>query len=587
MESRKGTSLIDLVISMGILGVLFGGIYLVYFSVVTAIANIGVRTAASAAIDQEIETIRNLPYSSVGTVFGVPSGVIPQSQTVSIENFTFTLQTTIRNIDDPFDGTLGGNPNDTAPNDYKLVSIQATCPLCANSISITVTTTVAPKNLESATQNGSLFLYALDANGNSVQDATMHVTNASVTPSIDLTDTTNVSGVLELVGVPTSTRNYQIVVTKDGFSSDQTYPPTASNPNPVKPSATVVPQTVTALTFSIDHVSMLTVAASDNRCVPIAHAPFSLQGSKMIGTTPDILKFSTSSATGATGSIALKNIEWDNYTFLQTSSTRDLVGTIPLSPLVIDPSSTVAFRFVLQAAADPSVMVTAVDSATGVGISNATATLSKGGFSQTLLTGQATFSQTDWSQGQFTSQSGGLDTVSAPGAITLLANASSTYATSTISSMISTTFDVGGASSTFSTISWNPVSEPPATGAGSLEFQVAANNDDATWSFIGPDGIQNTYFTASGASLPAELSGNRYFRYKIYMSTQDPGYTPELDDLTVWFSADCVPPAQALFTSLAQGNYTLDVTAQNYAENSTTISVAPGAQSTTISLTHL
>ena len=74
---RAGTSLIDLLISMAIIAMLFGGIYLVYFSLVTAIGNISVRTAAASAIQAEIETIRNLPYASVGTVGGVPAGHYP------------------------------------------------------------------------------------------------------------------------------------------------------------------------------------------------------------------------------------------------------------------------------------------------------------------------------------------------------------------------------------------------------------------------------------------------------------------------------------------------------------------------------
>src|SRR5579871_3250365 len=111
MNRRRGTSLIDLLISIGIIAVLFGGIYLVYFSLLTAIANIGVRTAATQAIQAEIEMVRNLPYASVGTMGGVPAGVIPQFQNVQSGNYTFTLQTTVRNIDDPFDGTAIGNPD--------------------------------------------------------------------------------------------------------------------------------------------------------------------------------------------------------------------------------------------------------------------------------------------------------------------------------------------------------------------------------------------------------------------------------------------------------------------------------------------
>jgi len=589
MRTRRGTSLIDLLISMGIITVLFGGVYLVYFSILTSITNIGVRTAASTVIGQEIETVRNLPYDSVGTVGGVPPGVIPQAQSVTQGKFTFILQTTVRNIDDPFDGTLGGNPNDTAPADYKLVSIEASCPTCVtNFVPIEITTTVAPKNLESATQNGSLFIYALDASGVGVPGATVHVVNASVTPSIDLMDTTNASGVLQLVGVPTSTQGYTISVTKDGFSSDRTYPIGApGNPNPVKPYATVAQQAVTSITFSIDTLSLIKVHTSNNRCVAIGNEPFSIAGAKLIGTGPNVLKFSTTSVTDAGGSSILPNIEWDNYSLGLTDAAYDVAGTMPLNPVTINPSSTQDFHFILQPTADPALLVAAQDAVSGAPIPNVAITITKGAFSKTVVTNHATVSETDWSGGSLTSQSGGIDVTDKPGSLTLFTNASGTYATGTSLWGISDTIDLGGSSSTLYGISWDPLNQPGGVGAGGLEFQIAANNDNTTWNFMGPDGTGNTYFTASSSSLPAQLSGNRYLRYEVFMSTQDGTVTPELDDISFDFTANCVPPAQALFTSLGSGNYTIDITAPNYAEGSSTVSVGAGFQSITVPLAHL
>ncbi len=572
---------------MAIVAVLFGGIYLVYFSIITAVANVSVRSAETAAVGNEIEMIRDLPYDSVGTVGGVPTGIIPQSQTVTMGSYNFILQTTIRNIDDPFDGTLGGNPNDTAPADYKMVSITALCPLCDNPVSMTITTTVAPKNLESATQDGSLFIYALDANGIGVPGATVNVVNASVTPSIDLTDTTNASGVLELVGVPTSTQGYWISVTKPGYSTDQTYPVGgAGNPNPIKPNATVVAQTVTAITFAIDRTSSLAVSATDDRCNAVPNESFSIAGAKLIGTSPDVLKFSTTTTMGANGTTLMQNMEWDTYTLSLSDVSRDLMGTIPLDPVTVNPSSTQAFQFVLEPAADPSLLTTVTDAATGAGITGASVTMSGSGFSETQTTGQATVSQTDWSGGQYASQSGGMDT-SVPGVLQLLVNASGTFPTSVTEWLISNTIDLGGSSSTIPWMSWTPVSQPSQTGAGSIAFQVAANNDDATWNFVGPDGTSGTYFTTTPSTLPVSLSGNRYLRYKVFMSTQDQNYTPALTGVTFGFSANCVPPAQTLFTSLPQGTYTVSVSAANYNQNSTTVSVGPGFQSSTVPLIHL
>jgi len=584
--TRRGTSFIDLIISMAILAVLFAGIYLVYFSLVASIANISVRTAATSVLQAEIETIRNMPYASVGTVGGVPAGAIPQVQTVAAGNYAFVFETTVRNIDDPFDGTLSGNPPpvDTAPADYKLVEIQATCPLCNNFGSVSLTTTVAPKNLESATQNGSLFIYALDANGHAVPGADVSVVNSTVSPSINLADTTNINGVLQLVGVPTSTQGYQITVTMPGYSTEMTYPPGApSNPNPTKPNATVVAQTVTAITFAIDRLSALTVYTSDNRCNPVGNESFSMKGSKLIGTNPSVWKFSSTSLTNSSVTLLMQNIEWDAYALSLNDAAKDLVGTIPLNPLSVNPSSTAGFRFVVQSAADPSLLVTTVDAASGAAVPNASITVSRSGFSETLTAGHAFLTQSDWSGGQYAVQSGGIN-ASVSGKLTLLANASGTYATSTNDWLVSNTFDLGGSNSAFYGISWVPASQPAGA---TLQFQVAANNDNASWNFIGPDGTPGSYFTTSSNPFPSSLSGNRYFRYKAYLNTTDGSVTPELDGVSVEFSADCVPPAQALFASLAQGTYHIDVTAANYAENSTTVSVGPGAQSSTISLAHI
>ena len=136
-------------------------------------------------------------------------------------------------------------------------------------------------------------------------------------------------------------------------------------------------------------------------------------------------------------------------------------------------------------------------------------------------------------------------------------------------------------------IYWTPTSEPPSTGANSIAFQVAANNDNATWNFIGPDGTANSYFTSASSTLPISLSGNRYLRYEVFMSTTKPRIIRRRSiGVSFSFSANCVPPAQTLFTSLPQGTYTITVSAPNYNNNSTTATVGAGFQSSTIQLIH-
>ena len=94
----------------------------------------------------------------------------------------------------------------------------------------------------------------------------------------------------------------------------------------------------------------------------------------------------------------------------------------------------------------------------------------------------------------------------------------------------SQTFDAGS-SAGFNYLSFTASVPAKST----LRLQVAVNDDDSTWNFIGPDGTAGTYFTASGAT-PFSAVG-RYFRYKAYFTpTTDGTQTPVLNDVEAAYS---------------------------------------------------
>jgi hypothetical protein len=573
-RNRRGTTLVDVIVSLGIIALLFGGIFLVYFSLIDSTVNVDARNSATAAMNQEVEIIRNLPYDKVGTVGGIPSGIIPQQQNIDVGNFTFSVKTTIRNIDDPFDGTLGGNPNDTAPADYKQISMEVDCMTCNRFSPILFTTLASPKNLESAGSDGSLFIYVFDSNADPLPGVSVHIINTSTTPAIDLTDTTNQSGVLQLVGVPTSIRSYQAYATKAGYSSDQTYPwGAALNPKPTNPHATVDTGSVAPITFYMDKVSQLTVRTTDVLCAPVSNQNFSLQGEWLIGKTPDVLKFSTTTKTGAGGTRLFSDMQWDTYHFSYGGAGYDLMGTNPLSPMSLKASSTADFRFTLAPSLPNSVSVTPVDSVSGSGIPGATAMLSKSGFTETKKAGHAIFGGTDWSGGNYDSQSGGVDANGTPGSLMLLPNASSTYNISTEEWLISKTIDVGSSTSAYYFLDWNPKTQ---SGPGSIKFQLAANNDNSIWNFVGPSGNAGDFYTAS--STVFGLDGNRYIRYKVYLNTQSEDFTPQLDDINFEFNSICVPSVSVFWNELQAGSYNLLISAPGYLDATGTVSVGSGWQ---------
>ncbi len=100
----------------------------------------------------------------------------------------------------------------------------------------------------------------------------------------------------------------------------------------------------------------------------------------------------------------------------------------------------------------------------------------------------------------------------------------------------SATMDLGVAK--MNSLSWTSTT-PSGVGSNSVKFQLAANNDNSTWSYIGPDGTSGTYFTTNGGTtFPSALQGNlRYWRYKAYLSTADTSVTPTLSDVTFAYSS--------------------------------------------------
>ncbi len=96
----------------------------------------------------------------------------------------------------------------------------------------------------------------------------------------------------------------------------------------------------------------------------------------------------------------------------------------------------------------------------------------------------------------------------------------------------------------WSTLSWN-ASTPANT---TLRFQAAASNSPSgPFDFVGPDGSAGTYYTSSGGSL-GQFDGNRYLKYKAFLSTTDSAATPTLNDVTV-----CYDNVQASDVTLAKG----------------------------------
>lgn len=562
LHSREGFTLIETLISLGLFAIFGFGVYFSYYNLLDLVTKTRVHSIALSTLEREIEIVRNLPFEQVGIQGGFPPGAIPAEKEITVSQIPFTVNAYVRNIDDSFDGTLGGDPNDLAPADYKLVELQIRCVTCANLQPIVLTTNVAPKSLEGTGNSGSLFIDVFHVGGAPVADAEVHVVNTKVTPHIVIDDETNLNGELQLVGVPTSTQGYEITVSKPGYSSDRTYAPGApENPSPITPHATVASGQVTSISFLIDKVSTLNVRTFSKFCSGVGDIDFNLTGTTLIGRDPDVLKYEANLATDALGTVSIADLETDTYTITNIDTGYDLSGNFSRALAVLNPDTIVNLNWVMEPKTPLAALFTITDASTSLPLDNAHLTLSKGSFSTKVFTKERTASDTDWSGGNYSSQSGRVDAESVPGEIKLQEEDGG-YPTSTTEWLVSRTFDFG-TSTNFQNFSWTG-NLPPAAGSDALKFQVAANNDGATWNFSGPDGTEDTFYTPSSTPLHPVYNSNRFLRYKVFLKTIDSAFTPSLESATLNFSSGCTPDGQAFVNGLGSGTYSLVIEKSGY-----------------------
>jgi len=93
--------------------------------------------------------------------------------------------------------------------------------------------------------------------------------------------------------------------------------------------------------------------------------------------------------------------------------------------------------------------------------------------------------------------------------------------------LISSSFDTGSQSGYLS-ILWT--GDKPAN--TDILFQIATNDNNATWNFLGPDGTTSTYYNISATAIFSGASNHRYLRYRLLL-TSDGQKTPRLDEIRI------------------------------------------------------
>lgn len=255
----RGFSLIDVIVGIALLLVLFMALFGVLRTSLTLSILAKEKAAATELASSQIEYLHGISYDTIGTIGGIPAGTVAQNATSTVDGTTYAIRTYIVYKDDPADG-IGVNDTNGITTDYKMGKVTVSYTIYGLTKSVVLATNFVPPGIETSTGGGTLSIHAVDATGVSMSGATVHVVNTTLTPSVDFTTFTNSSGLSIIDGAAPSSQ-YQIFVSRPGYSSAQTYTRTLQNVNPTPGYLTVVQNQVTSATFAIDKLASLTLSS--------------------------------------------------------------------------------------------------------------------------------------------------------------------------------------------------------------------------------------------------------------------------------------------------------------------------------------
>ena len=322
----RGFTLIELLVAVFLASLVFLGIVgVVVLSI--RISSDGQNKAIAAEIgSSEMEQIRNMPYNSIGTLNGYPSGSIEPIEYRNTNNNEYKIERIVNYIIDSKDGIA--LPEDECPNDYKRVEVKIswTKPFAGSADFVS---DFAPENLsmECGENGGVLSATVFDSTGGQMIPSPLIEVKDPITGNI--IKSASPSSGAHFFSLPIGT--YKVVVTKTGYSSDETYGisevaiPSKANPQ-------ILENESIDLSFSIDKLSSMAVSTFAPDDTPIPNVLFNIKGKKIIGKDNqenDVYKYSQNYSSGAGGTISITDLEPDFYTFSIISSGLNLTNIEP------------------------------------------------------------------------------------------------------------------------------------------------------------------------------------------------------------------------------------------------------------------
>lgn len=397
-KNTTGFSILEVVAAIFIFSVITITIYGSFSAGLKSLAQSKHRIAATQLANEKMEIIRNLPYNSVGTEDGIPSGSLPQEETVWRSNQKFDVQTTIVYVDDSLDGTEDGDTDDEIPLDYKEARVEVSWGSGGSGNSVVLVSRFVPNGVETDSEGGTLRLNVIDSTGQGVSGVSTHIVNNGTDPTVDIETQTDSSGSILLPGMPSADRTYEISVSKDTYESISTLPPyPTTGYAPTDVHGSTVEGELSSKVIVLDKVGSINITTENLVGDTVPNMNFNLEGGRILGLTmtnpkESVFGYDQDLETNSEGSVSLSGMSPGNYTVTFLDPGYTLIGTeAPLFPFYLYPVQDLDINLLVADNSFNSLIATATNSLTDDLVSGASVHLYNGdlSFDETLTTGDS------------------------------------------------------------------------------------------------------------------------------------------------------------------------------------------------------
>jgi prepilin-type N-terminal cleavage/methylation domain-containing protein len=318
---NSGFTLVEIIIVSAISVLIFTAVFASFQSSLRLINLSRAKLSAISLANERMEYFRSLPYDSVGTAGGSPSGTIPQNNVLELNGIEFNERILVEYFDAPEDG-LNTDDENAIIQDYKRVKLEYSWVMGDTPGELVLISNIVPRSIETTPGGGSVRVNVINANATPLANATVRLINNTTPSPIDTSRVTNSSGIALFSGFPVAS-DYELIVTANiggkQYSTAKTYEVTPANPNPILTPFSVLLADVSPLTLQIGELSDRTIATYSNIATGSHREDFS-----------DLTGVATSSKVKSVGGNLVLNEVAGNY----ESSGYALIGPISPSPLL-------------------------------------------------------------------------------------------------------------------------------------------------------------------------------------------------------------------------------------------------------------